>query len=308
MKHKKIILITLLIIILLVVIIFFAKSSEADSKSNTSEEICEVTNQTIITTLTASGEVESAKEEKIALNTNLSYLTMCAEKEEYVKQGDNLLEYTNGTYITAPYDCVLVEYSVPEAKSRCASENYIYIASVDELYMNISITEEDLKNVSVNQEVEIVANYDEAKVYKGTIIKINDIGEVSNGGTKFVAIAKIENDGNLKLGMSATCTITIEKSENVLSVPVEAVTIENNKKYVNKIKDNNEVEKICIETGKADANYVEVKSGLSLGDKIKYEKVIEQKEETKEKNETKSITSILGGGENPMDRRGGYNR
>ncbi len=308
MKHKKIILITLLIIILLVVIIFFAKSSEADSKSNTSEETCEVTNQTIITTLTASGEVESAKEEKIALNTNLSYLTMCAEKEEYVKQGDNLLEYTNGTYITAPYDCVLVEYSVPEAKSRCTSENYIYIASVDELYMNISITEEDLKNVSVNQEVEIVANYDEAKVYKGAIIKINDIGEVSNGGTKFAAIAKIENDGNLKLGMSATCTITIEKSENVLSVPVEAVTIENNKKYVNKIKDNNEVEKICIETGKADANYVEVKSGLSLGDKIKYEKVIEQKEGTKEKNETKSITSILGGGENPMDRRGGYNK
>lgn len=288
MKKKQRNIIILLGIVIILGIVLCSKNSNADTSKivENKEQIAEVSNQTIITTLTAPGEVQSANKEKLSLNTNYYFLTMCAEKEEYIKKGSNILMYTNGTYITAPYDCVIMEYSVPTAKAICTSNNYITIASVEDLYMDINIGEDKIDKISEGQEVEITVNYDESKTYKASITKINAIGTRSSGGTKFAAIASLENDGNLKLGMSATCTVTIDKKENLSCLPIEAIEIEDNKKYVNLVDENNNTKRIEIETGVSDANYVEIKSGLSLGDKVKYETTtITVTSENNEKNE-----------------------
>lgn len=306
-NNKKAIALFSIIIILL--FIFLNKKSDTDSSKivENVEKIAEVSNQTITTTLTAPGEVQSANIEKIVLNTNYYFLTMCAEKEEYVKKGANLLKYTNGTYITAPYDCVIMEYSVPNAKNICTSDNYISIASVEDLYMDINIGEDKIDKISSGQEVEIVVNYDESKVYTGTISKINAIGTHTSGGTNFAAIASLKNDGNLKLGMSATCTITIDKKENLPCLPIEAIEIENNKKYVNLINENSSQSKVEIETGASNANYVEIKSGLSLGDNVNYETttVIVTKEEEKE-NPISSLFNMGGKNKGIRNERGGF--
>lgn len=294
------------ITILMVLWISISKNqSQADTNKiiETNIKQAEVTQQTIITTLTASGEVESSKLEKLYLNTNYSYLTLCADVNEQVKKGENLLKYTNGTYLTAPYDCVIISYSIPKAKSACTSNDYIYISSTEELNMNININEEQINHISVGQEVEIVVGYDEAKVYQGAISKINEIGSYESGVTNFSAIASIKNDGNLRLGMSATCTITIEKLENVIAVPIEAIEIENDKRYVNKIT-NNGTEKVEIKTGKANENYVQVLSGLSKGDKIEYETTTITVTQNDEQTQKKSLFNF---GEKPQNgKKGGF--
>lgn len=282
-------------------VLFNKKDTESDKIVETTQQTAEVSNQTIISTLSAPGEVKSAISEKIALNENYSFLTMCAEKEELVKEGNNLLKYTNGTYVTAPYDCVIMEYSVPTAKEGCTSSNYILISSVEDLYMDINIGEEEIDNVTVGQEVDIIVNYDESKTYKGTIEKINAIGTYSNGGTKFAAIAAIKNDGELKLGMSANCTITLEKTENLPCLPIEAVYINDEEKYVNILKDDGTYEKVIVETGRANANYVEIVSGLSLGDVVNYETTTVTTVASDTENSNNGLTSLFNMG------RGGRN-
>lgn len=304
LKIKKRVIVCL--IILMVLWICISKSqSQADTNKivETNKKQAEVTQQTIATTLTASGEVESSKLEKLYLNTNYSFLTLCAEVNEQVKKGENLLKYTNGTYLVAPYDCVIVSYSIPKAKSACTSNDYIYISSTEELNMNININEEQINNISVGQEVEIVVSYDESKVYQGTISQINEIGTYENGVTNFSAIVSMKNDGNLRLGMSATCKITIEKLENVIAVPIEAVEIEKDKKQVNKIT-NNGTEKVEIKTGKANENYVQVLSGLSNGDKIEYETTTIRLTQNAEQTETKSLFNF--GEKKPNSKKGGF--
>lgn len=235
---------------------------------------------------------------------------MCVEEEEFVREGENLLKYTNGTYLTAPYDCVVMSYSVPTAKEICTSSNYVYIASLEDIYMDINISEEQINKISIGQEVEITANYDETKTYKGTITKINAIGTHSSGGTTFAAIASIENDDTLKLGMSATCTVTIEKNENLPCLPIEAVLIENNEKFVNKVKEDGSVEKVQVKTGKSNANYVEIEEGLSLGDTVQYETTtvttILEEEETSSKNIFSSIIGENNKSSNKENRRGNF--
>lgn len=310
MKKNKKTIISFFCIIIILLVIFFSKKSNADTSKivENKEQIAEVSNQTIITTLTAPGEVQSANVEKISLNTSYYFLTMCAEKEEYVKKGSNLLMYTNGTYIAAPYDCVIMEYSVPTAKSICSSNNYISIASVEDLYMDINISEDKIDKISSGQDVEIIVNYDESKVYTGLISKINAIGTHGLSGTNFAAIASLKNDGNLKLGMSATCTVIINKQENLPCLPINAIEIENNKKYVNLINENGEENRIEIETGVSDANYVEIKSGLTLGDKVKYETttITVNAENNKNENPLSSLFNMGGESKGRRNERGGF--
>lgn len=293
---KKKIVIFFIIILVILIILLFGRSSNATEDVTvveTTEEIAEVSNQTITTTLTAPGEVQSAQTEKISLNTSYYYLTMCAEENEYIKEGDNLLEYTNGSYITAPYDCIITEYSVPNAKDICTSNNYIQISSVEDLYMEINIGEDKIGKISSGQEVSIVVNYDETQEYTGSISKINAIGTHDAGGSTFAAIASIKNDGNLKLGMSATCTITLEKNENIPCIPIEAVQIEDNERYVNVQSEDGTINKVIVETGVSDANYVQIVSGLNLGETVVYEKTTVISTNTEDTSASNSLISLF---------------
>ena len=306
---KKIFILLITIVIIVTVILIAVKSKEDTSKIiETNEKIAEVSTQSIITTLTAPGEVQSANVEKLTLNTSYYYLTMCAEQGDLVKEGANLLKYSNGTYLVAPYDCVITGYSVPEVKSICTSSNYIEVSSVEDLYMDINIGEDKIDKVTSGQEVDIVVSYDETKEYKGTISKINAIGTRGNGATNFAAIASMKNDGNLKLGMSATCTITLDKHDDLACLPIESIIIEDDKKYVNLINDDETITKTEIETGVADANYVQILSGLSLGDKVKYETttvtVIASEDEEEQTNPLSSMFNMGGGRDSKRDRGG----
>lgn len=308
---KKIFILLIAVLVIIALNLYVEKSQEDTSKIiETNEKTAEVTNQSIVTTLTAPGEVQSAKIEKLTLNTSYKYLTMCAEQGEFVKEGANLMKYTNGTYLVAPYDCVVSRYSVPGVKSICTSSNYIEVSSVEDLYMDINIGEDKIDKVTSGQEVDIVVSYDGTKEYKGTISKINAIGTRGNGATNFAAIASMKNDGNLKLGMSATCTITLDKHEGLPCLPIESIIIEDEKKFVNLINEDGTIVKTEIKTGVADANYVQILSGVELKDKVKYETTTVTVVETEEEEESLSnpLSSMfnMGGGRQSRSGRGGF--
>ena len=299
-ERKNKIKVFIIIAIILLVVMFGITSINQDSSSVNKTVItesleAEATKHDIIETLTAPGEVKSEKEETLKINTKYYYSTICAEENEKVKKGANLLKYSNGTYLKAPYDCVVTSYYVPTVGEICTDSHYIKISSIEDLYLDINIGEEELSQISVGQEVSIVVNYDESKTYTGTITKINETGTYENGNTTFAAIASLKNDNNLKLGMSATCTVTIDKKENCLCVPIEAVTIEENERYVMVKNEDGEEEKRVVETGASDANYVEITSGLSEGEKVVYETETIKVEQT-EKSESKNPFSSLFGG------------
>lgn len=52
---------------------------------------------------------------------------------------------------------------------------------------------------------------------------------------------------------------------------VEVIEVdEEGNKYVTKVKEDGSTENITVETGLADANYVQIRSGLKLGDIVQY--------------------------------------
>lgn len=262
---KKILIVVSIIIAVVIIVLLLPRKEEED---NTKYKDNKVSTQTITNTLTSAGEVTSDTVTKY-LNTNRYFSKIYYELGDFVKKGSKIVKYTNGTYYKAPCDLVITSYNVPDSKEKIKSNNYVEYKSLKDLKMTISIDESDINKVKENQEVTITLNYDETKTYAGKITYINNIGSYSSSGTKYTAEVTFSNDGNIKLGMSGSVSIEIEKSENVIAVPIEAVQTRGNEKYVLVVGDDNETSEVIITTGISNSAYVEVKSGLNGDETIR---------------------------------------
>ena len=210
MKHKKIIFAVLIILIVLIIrfLILHKSNNEnnyfTQTRQNRNLELKNSQKQEASTTLTGTSEVKSALVEKVELHTTYYLEETYVEENSYVAKGKNILKYTNGTYLTAPYDCYIVEIKLPAEEGKCLNSHYIKIQSKNILTVSMDISEENINKITIGQEAKITISALE-KTYKGYV---THIGSTANNG-KFTVDIEFENDGNIKLGMTSTVEITI---------------------------------------------------------------------------------------------------
>lgn len=269
-KFKKALFIIILIAIVATITFFIGRqiglNTDTSLVTTTIEEVT-VGKQTIKKTLTSSGEIKSAKTEKLELSRTYYFETMCVEEDDTVRQGENILKYTNGTYLTAPYDLVISSYFVPDTKNKATSSNYIEVQNLKDLTISLSINENEISSINLEQEVQIGLTADSNKCYTGKIKKIDSIGTYEPSGTTFPVEVSLENDGNIKIGMSVSCVINIEELTDVMAVPIDSVQINGDRRYVIAVE-NGETKEVDITTGLSNDEYVQVLSGLNGGEKI----------------------------------------
>ncbi len=265
-KKNPIIYIIVILIILLCLIVYLYLKPESENAEQTSDSTnittAQVSTQTIENRLSNSGQISSELDEKIKLHASYYFEKLLVQENIMIKEGENIIQYTNGTYLTAPYDCVLISSNLPNEEEVCTSEHYIEIESIDTLCMTLSISEGDINKVEIGDEVDITLTATNEKI-TGYITKISEVGTYSSSGSYFTATVTFENNGNLKIGMSATCEIIVEKAENVISVPNEAIQTSNDQKYVVVVSDSGETQNVNVETGISNDAYTEIKSGLT---------------------------------------------
>lgn len=235
-KHKKLI-ITLIVVIVLVIsiVVFFIiknkneKSFEDSSKdkgqfmkedidiksfrdkaeNEIDENLKENMNRSNkqsprATTLKTNTEIKSALSENIELHATYYLEEVYVEENQFVEAGENILKYTNGTYLIAPYACYITELNLPELKGKVLNSHYVGIASSNSLMVTMNVDETNVEKISVGLETTIeVTSLN--KTYKGNITHIASTG--NNG--KFEIEIEFENDGDVKIGMTGSVSITI---------------------------------------------------------------------------------------------------
>lgn len=261
-----------------------------DTEEDTSVSTTTAQTMTIQNTLSSEGEISSALEENIEPHASYDLEEVLVSEGEAVAEGDPILEYTNGKYMYAPYDLVIETLSLPDEDEEITSDHYITVASSDTLSMALSISEEDIRKVSVGNEVNISTSATD-QAYTGYITFISEMGTYSSSGSTFSATVTFENDGNLKIGMTGTASIVLEEATDVIAVPVNAVQIANGGSYVVVVNDDGTTENVTVETGISNDSYIEITSGLSGGETVQ---VI-----SSDDDEESSGFGNMGGGEMP---------
>ena len=138
-------------------------------------------------------------------------------------------------------------------------DNYEY----NYLDFQMEVDETDIPKIAENMEAIITLNAFEGSKLKGHIKDIAMEGDVTNDISTFKVILSIDEEiEKLRAGMTGYACITTEKRENVLYVPIEAIYSEENDKYII-IQSGDIYEKVQVETGISNEDYIEIKSGLT---------------------------------------------
>ena len=132
--------------------------------------------------------------------------------------------------------------------------------------ITLLIEDKNLEKAKIDQETQISIKKDEETLnYLGKVIDINK--DVNNKSTLIVEITN--PDDKLEKNMQANCTVIIEKAENVVGLPIEAVQKDDaGRAYANVVQDDGSTKQVYINTGISDDYYVEITSGLNVGDRV----------------------------------------
>lgn len=281
--------------LLMAAAVIFAYIKTSGTEKTVTEDVA-VETADMSRTVTAAGEIRTYNEKRIAISTYKVFKAMCVEENEIVSEGQHIVMYSDGTYEDAPSDGFITGIQAPESGSYAKATNYVTFASSDKMAIDITVPEGEINEVKKGDEAEIVVNADTSKVYTGKIVKKKAMStsllgegtqsEVDQGSgfqsgkrsrsadsmAYYTVTLTFDNDGSLLPGMSAVCTITISESKGVTAVPVEAVRFDDEGRAYVVVVDGSNTEKVYVTTADSDADYVEIKEGLTSGQIVRIER------------------------------------
>jgi multidrug efflux pump subunit AcrA (membrane-fusion protein) len=176
--------------------------------------------------------------------------------------------------VTAPQNGMVIYYQGRGGKikegSQISSWNPV-VATLPDLSSMQSVTyvnEVDIRKVRSGQKVELGLDAFPEREYTGEVLKVANVGQQRpNSDAKvFEVIIKVnESDASMRPSMTTSNTIIIEKLENVLYVPLEAINVMNDS--VNYVYLENK-KKQEVKLGLANANDIVIEMGLSEGQEV----------------------------------------
>ena len=209
------------------------------------------------------GTAVSKKTESFRIKKN--NLVSDLNLKEYVKKGDVIVKLKDKNII-APFSGILGYRGLTE--DILGSENSIIITLDDSsiIYSDIKIPETFAsvikKGLSINAKF---AGYKD-RSYQGTVDAVSS--RINADTRSLLTRIKINNE-NFELipGSLLEVIVNFDKRKS-LSIPDTSIMLEGNKSYVYKVTKENIANKLEITIGSRNEGYVEVLSGLKIGDTI----------------------------------------
>lgn len=175
------------------------------------------------------------------------------------------------TTITAPEDGVIRSSS---AVAGSVTNGVLFTLGVGGLRVVAPISEYDIADVAVGQAVDFT--FDAlGSTGAGTVSAIGESAEAQDQAatssvTEYSVVATIiEPPAGLRLGMSVQLSVAVQSADDVLSVPVQALSEDAEGTYtVIRIDERGVSEEVTVTVGLIGDSYAEVTKGLASGDEV----------------------------------------
>ena len=191
-------------------------------------------------------------------------------------------------YITAPISGKIIYKNAKKgdviSSYQMQSSNVMaVVADVETLKFDVQIDELDISKIKIGQEVLVKVEALDNKEFVGVVSNINTIGVSSAGMTNYTVSIEMPGDEMIYTGMTVDAMIKIDKKENALRVPLTAVRkgdVVYKKANDPEFQDENTsipkgYEKVKVELGLNDGDYIEILSGLLENDVVLVDKKTE---------------------------------
>jgi len=228
----------------------------------------------------AEAQVRSAK---AAVKTALANMTQDQIKQreiqaayEALKQAEAQVKYQEAqfqkSYIRSPISGTVVTLAQQEGETVAAglsAPTLIEVVDLNRLQVNAYVDETDIGQVRVGQEAKVSVDAFPDKEFKGQVVTVASAATVQENVVTYLVTVKLESQARtlLKPQMTASVDIMVQKRQNVLLVPNEAVKMREGEAKVVVLKDG-QGEVRTVETGLSDGESTEIISGLQEGEEV----------------------------------------
>ncbi len=146
----------------------------------------------------------------------------------------------------------------------------VTLSTDEKMSVTISVDESDILSLELGQTVTVSVSSVSEDSFVGTLTEIN---RTSSSSGVYSAVIEVEKVESMLSGMTASVSVRIEGVDNAILIPIEALHKTSDGAYVYTSYNEEYQEyggKVDVVTGLENSTYVEIKSGLSVGDTVYY--------------------------------------
>lgn len=217
-----------------------------------------------------------------------AYESMRTAELSYETTLNSLDDYT----VTSPISGTVIDKNYKSGESL-SDKGYTLCVIYDMSHLEVilNIDELDILDIEVGTVATMTCDSVEGVTYEGVVTKVSQVGATSYGVTSYpITIELYEFDG-LLAGMNVAVEIVTEQSdEGALKVPATVLNrdgsiwiTEDSPSAVNAVESTDVPEgyvAVMVETGISDGSYLEVISGLQLGDTVVSQTIVVNADES----------------------------
>ena len=244
----------------------------------------------IETSMSLSGAIELVNSESFSASERTTVQEVYVEADQTVSAGDELLRLANGETFTASIDSTVTTLNVARGDAVWPQMSLVTIADLSDLRVATSVDEYDVRTVEAGQQCSVTV-VSLGLTFETEIDHVDRVSASTGAVASYTVTADIDAPENVLPGMQATVTIPEEEAVDAVILNKEALSFdETNSAYVLMESESGEMERVYVETGVDNDNYVEITSGLEDGDTVY---VLEQ---TQTSSGGGLLSSLFGGG------------
>jgi len=148
----------------------------------------------------------------------------------------------------------------------------LYLPDISSMIVKTQVREVDLHKINLKQKCIVKVDAYPESSFEGTVTFIGVLASErveGMAGEKYFQLQVVitNEDSRLRPGMTSRITILSDQAKNVLTIPIQAIFEEAGFNYCYKFQDN-KLHKVKITVGRQNEDIIEIKSGLTQGDKV----------------------------------------
>lgn len=215
-----------------------------------------------------------AKEEHDAAQETLEVVRDGVSKSNASSSSTLIRSTINGLILDVP---VKVGNSVIQSNTFNDGTTIATVADMHDLIFDGNIDETEVGKLSEGMPVRITIGALQDLSFDAILEYISPKAVESNGTKQFEikAAVSIPDGHTIRSGYSANAEIVLQRAEQVISIPESAVEFKNDSTFVYIQEENGTYTRRAITTGISDGINIEVREGLSTGDKVRGSKIFE---------------------------------
>jgi len=186
---------------------------------------------------------------------------------------DDTLADIEALTVRAGADGVVTGLSLNPGQSVQGGMALFTVQSSGDFKIEVDIDELDIAGIELGESATVTFDALPGQSFTATVDKINPVGTSVNNVTTYTVTLALSDAPGVMLGMSADVTIVSQSAQGVLLIPIEAIQVVGENKYVimgsEVSPEGGAVEATHqVVTGITDGVSIEVKEGLAEGDQV----------------------------------------